>query len=73
LRIAPNVQPFPAAGGKWQISTNGGVGPEWSPKGDEIFYIASDGKLMNVQIKTAGTFEAGIPKPVLDMPLGQRD
>ncbi|MDA2938906.1 serine/threonine-protein kinase [Acidobacteria bacterium AH-259-A15] len=34
------VQPFPATGGKWQISTQGGVQPRWRRDGKELFYIA---------------------------------
>ena len=32
------VRPFPGPGGKWQVSTDGGRYPEWSPAGDELFY-----------------------------------
>src|SRR5262249_21387435 len=36
------VQPFPASGGKWQISTAGGREPVWSRDGKEIFYVTPD-------------------------------
>jgi hypothetical protein len=32
-----------------------------------MFYISGDGKLMAVEIKTGGTFEAGIPKALFDL------
>ena len=32
------VQPFPATGEKWQISTDGGTDPVWTKNGNEIFY-----------------------------------
>ena len=32
------VQPFPDAGGKWQVSTNGGAAPRWRADGKEIYY-----------------------------------
>ncbi len=32
------VRPFPGPGGKWQISTGGGMTPTWSPTGHELFY-----------------------------------
>jgi serine/threonine protein kinase/Tol biopolymer transport system component len=42
------VRRFPAAGGKWQISTRGGAQPRWRRDGKELFYLAPDGKLMAV-------------------------
>jgi hypothetical protein len=56
------VQSFPAAKGKWQISTAGGLQPRWRRDGKELFYIASNRELMAVEVKTAGQFEAGVPK-----------
>jgi Tol biopolymer transport system component len=32
------VRPFPGPGGKWQVSTGGGMTPTWSPNGHELFY-----------------------------------
>ena len=32
------VQPFPGLGGRWQVSTQGGVSPIWGPNGRELFY-----------------------------------
>jgi Tol biopolymer transport system component len=45
------IQPFPGPGGQWRVSTNGGVDPRWGPKGQELFYVAPDGKLMAVAIR----------------------
>jgi len=56
------VQPFPAAAGKWQISTDGGFNAKWSRDGKELFYIAADGKFMAVPVNTGARFEAGVPK-----------
>jgi len=58
------VQPFPGPGGRWQISTGGGACPIWRRDGREIFYLAPDMKLMSVEVKTGGTFEAGPPRPL---------
>ena len=44
------LQAFPGPGGKWQVSTNGGVDPRWGRDGRELFYVAPDGKLMAVAI-----------------------
>jgi serine/threonine protein kinase/Tol biopolymer transport system component len=61
------VQPFPASGGKWQVSTDGGTQVRWRHDGKELFYIASDRRLMAVSI-TAGadgqTLNPGEPVPL---------
>ncbi len=36
------VQSFPASGGKWQVSTNGGAQPQWRRDGKELFYLSPD-------------------------------
>ena len=58
----------PAAGiGKWQISTAGGGKPRWRRDGKELYYIATDGKMMAVPVKsTATTFEPGIAAPLFE-------
>jgi serine/threonine protein kinase len=56
------VQPFPAAGGKWQISTGGGGQPRWRGDGKELFFVSPDGKLMAAEVSAAPTFKAGVPK-----------
>ncbi len=61
------VQAFPGPGGKWQVSTNGGNNPHWRHDGKEIFYIATDNKLMAVDVNAGASFEAGVPKPLFDM------
>src|SRR5262249_44555697 len=61
------VQTFPASGNKWQISNNGGSFATWRNDGREIFYISADGKLMSVEIKPGGSFEAGVPNPLFDL------
>jgi eukaryotic-like serine/threonine-protein kinase len=60
------VQTFPASGGKWPISTNGGQNPVWAPKGNEIFFIAPDGKLMSVDVGSGNAFDPGKPKALFD-------
>ncbi len=44
------VQTFPASGGKWQISANGGSQPWWRSDGKELYYLSADGKLMAVEV-----------------------
>ena len=64
------VQSFPASGGKWQVSTNGGVQPQWRRDGKELFYLSLDRKLMALEVKGSGsTFAAGVPKELLELRL----
>ncbi|HEU5256858.1 MAG TPA: protein kinase [Vicinamibacterales bacterium] len=59
------VAPFPARGGKWQVS-NGSAGAfRWSRNGAEIVYLAPDSTLMAVDVNGKGTaFEVGTVKPL---------
>ena len=61
------VQPFPATGEKRQISPVGGSEPRWRHDGNELFYIASDDKLMSVAIPGANAFNAGTPRALFDV------
>jgi Tol biopolymer transport system component len=36
------VRPFPRGEGRWQVSTDGGQAPAWSPGGGEILYWSRD-------------------------------
>ena len=60
------VRPFPGPGGRWSISTAGGVSPEWSPNGRELFYRGpgSTWQMMVVGYSVDGdTFIAETPAP----------
>jgi serine/threonine protein kinase len=61
------VQAYPGPGGKWQISTSGGIDPVWARDGKELFFY-SRGKLMTVQVNTEGEFSAGIARVLFDAP-----
>jgi eukaryotic-like serine/threonine-protein kinase len=55
----------PLGGGKWQVSTEGGVSPRWNGDGKELFYVAPDGTVMSVEVGGSnGVFRSGIPKPL---------
>jgi len=60
-RLEVYIRAFPGPGGKWQISTEGGVEPLWSRDGRELFYWSGD-KLMAVDITTQPSFQAGTPR-----------
>jgi Tol biopolymer transport system component len=48
------VRPFPGPGGQWQVSTAGGIYPNWAPNGRELYYVAPDGSLMATPIAANG-------------------
>ena len=57
------VRPFPDVDkGKWQVSTNGGSCPRWSPDGKELFYLGNDNAVMAVAVQKSPTFSLGTPK-----------
>jgi serine/threonine protein kinase len=63
------VQSFTAdgklGGNKTRISTSGGNQPRFRRDGRELFYVAADGQMMAVGVKTSGvTFEQDAPKPL---------
>ena len=58
------IQPFPATGVRWQISTAGGGEPQWRGDGRELFYVtgAAPARIIAVDIAVKnGAIQAGIP------------
>jgi Tol biopolymer transport system component len=47
------VEPFPATGMRWQVSTGGGAEPHWRRDGRELFYIANDATLTALDASSA--------------------
>jgi hypothetical protein len=60
------VQSFPLGAGKFQVSSNGGGMPRWRRDGKDLFYVAADGMMMAVNVKTAPTFESEVPHALFD-------
>jgi len=52
------------AGPGAQVSKGGGTSPRWRGNGRELFYLASDGTVMAVEVSTDRGFEAGTPTPL---------
>jgi serine/threonine-protein kinase len=51
------VAPFPNThAARWAISTRGGSDPQWSPRGNELFYRDDSGNFVAVKVKTGSTF-----------------
>ena len=55
------VTSFPAAEGKWQVSSGGGTQPRWRGDTRELFYLAPDGKMMAVPVTAGANFDTSPP------------
>lgn len=58
------VQDFPTPRRRWKVSISGGTQPHWRRDGQELFYLAGDGKLMAVPIESGPAFNPGLPIPL---------
>jgi Tol biopolymer transport system component len=57
------VQPYPANGDKWPISTSGGLQPQWRADGKELFFLSATRQMQAVDVGGRGDrFEAGAPR-----------
>jgi Tol biopolymer transport system component len=52
------VRPFPAPGGRWQISRDGGTEPLWTSGGREIVFRAGNA-MLSAQVQAGATFTPG--------------
>jgi serine/threonine-protein kinase len=62
-RFEVHVRPFPGPGGKWQVSTGGGLDPTWSRNRKELFYQTLESTLMVAPYAVEGdSFRAEKPR-----------
>jgi Tol biopolymer transport system component len=63
------VRPFPnVADAQYQISTDGGRNPAWSPRGGELFFVSGT-SMMRVAVETAdGVLKSGNATRLFDDP-----
>lgn len=61
------VRPYPDAGSRVRISTDGGTEPVWRRDGRELFYRSHD-RMMSVSTQTAPSFRAGEPETLFEQP-----
>src|SRR6185436_11416377 len=60
------LQPYPATGERWQVSTAGGTEPEWRGDSKELFFLVGNA-IAAVDIKPAGkSLEIGIPHTLFE-------
>jgi Tol biopolymer transport system component/tRNA A-37 threonylcarbamoyl transferase component Bud32 len=57
---------FPGPGAGFQVSPSGGGAPRWRRDGRELFYLAEDGALMAVEVRTAGAPETGVSRKLFE-------
>lgn len=62
-RLEVYVQTFPPTGGRWQVSQEGGIQPRWRRDGKEMYYLASDGRIMALDVDLSVP-RFGVPKPL---------
>jgi hypothetical protein len=56
------VRPFPnGSEAARQVSSQGGIEPQWRGDGRELFFLGADKSLMAVPVMTNGAFRAGTP------------
>ena len=56
------VPDAPASGGKWQLSTGGGVNPIWRRAGRELYFTSPGLSLMVVEVTLGADVKAGAPR-----------
>ena len=64
-RFQVYVQAVAGSEAKWQVSTEGGNVPVWSPNGRELFYLNGQ-KMMVVDVQLQPTFRAGKPRVLFE-------
>jgi Tol biopolymer transport system component len=61
------VTPFPGPGGKWRISSNGGLNPLWRRDGKEILFQDSSSRIVAVEVAAnRDRFEVGTAKALFE-------
>jgi dipeptidyl aminopeptidase/acylaminoacyl peptidase len=63
------VRPFPnVEDGKWQVSTNGGMGPLWAHSGSELFYVDRDDQMVAAEVQLGDALRVSEREILFQMP-----
>jgi Tol biopolymer transport system component len=65
-RMQVYVTTFPTPGERWPVSTAGGLTPEWSADGRELFYRDKE-RIMSVTVKSGVAFAASVPRVLFEV------
>ena len=62
------VQPLLDGGRRWQVSTDSGVYPRWSPRGNELFFRSGPTRagLSSASVRARPDFESSVPRQLFD-------
>ena len=61
-RMEIYIQPFPSGAGRWQVSTAGGLRPNWRKDGKELYFFSTDQQIMAVDVSQQGaSLQLGTP------------
>ena len=64
------LRPFPGPGGKWQISSEGGLSPLWARNGKQLFYRREDAsgqQVWAVDVQGGPAFNPGKPRLLFNL------
>jgi len=60
------VKRFPSGEGKWQVSNDGGMWPQWSRDGSRLYYRHGDCDIVEVPVETESGLVLGAPRKIID-------
>jgi serine/threonine-protein kinase len=60
------VRSFPDGAQMLQVSTEGGIEPQWSPRGDTLFFRGTNGQMMGAAVTTTPAFRLDTPRRLFD-------
>ena len=63
------VEPVPATGDVFQVSTNGGTEPHWRRDTGELFYLTLDHWMAAVAVPVNGTWDRTLPNRLFRVPI----
>jgi Tol biopolymer transport system component len=61
------VQPLPPTGARWQVTTSGGAGPQWTADGKRLFFQTPDLFVTAVDVRAGAAFETGPPRKMFKL------
>jgi len=61
------IVPISGQGGKFQVSTDGGLHPKWHPSGERLFFISPRFELMTVDLSLGEEIEIGLPQALFSV------
>jgi hypothetical protein len=60
------LRPYPTGDARWQVSLHGGALPQWSVRGDHIYYVSAH-RFYEVDVSLEPTIRLGTPRELFDL------